>query len=299
MKLKLASMSVAITLGLAAAEQGGATTNHLTENAGSFYHRREMTDPNKATPTDEQVACLTREDCEKVSQEMGAESFNYGDYGTKGCFLKNNKVFFSLGTEEKMSEPELNGVQERIWCGAPTLSPTKSLTPTPTLDVLEEPTTANPSILNMTTPTDEQIACLIREDCEKVSQGMGVELFFFGEYNTKGCFLKNGKVFFSLGTEEEMSEPKLSGLQERIWCGAPTSSPTKSLTPTGVSTPTLTPTDTLAFVVPVTNPGRSGDTAAPNAIPGAAPTSPNNSINAPTKVSLILDNSIFFINRLL
>eukprot|EP00571_Detonula_confervacea_P012081 CAMPEP_0172312478 /NCGR_PEP_ID=MMETSP1058-20130122/17627_1 /TAXON_ID=83371 /ORGANISM="Detonula confervacea, Strain CCMP 353" /LENGTH=596 /DNA_ID=CAMNT_0013025949 /DNA_START=103 /DNA_END=1893 /DNA_ORIENTATION=- len=71
------------------------------------------------------VACLTREDCEKMSQGMGVKSFNHGEYDTKGCFSKNGKAFFSLGTEEEMSKRDLPGVQERIWWDANYKSGTK------------------------------------------------------------------------------------------------------------------------------------------------------------------------------
>jgi len=63
------------------------------------------------------IACLTEEDCDEKRQEMGIETF-YSDvnYATKGCFTKNGKSFFSTGSMADMSEVNLPGIQERIWC---------------------------------------------------------------------------------------------------------------------------------------------------------------------------------------
>mmetsp|Transcript_2783 Transcript_2783/g.5924 ORF Transcript_2783/g.5924 Transcript_2783/m.5924 type:complete len:168 (+) Transcript_2783:148-651(+) len=67
--------------------------------------------------------CLTQEACDAARQEMGIETFYIDEltlyideFPTKGCFGKNDKAFFSIGTEDEMSVDELPGVQERIWC---------------------------------------------------------------------------------------------------------------------------------------------------------------------------------------
>mmetsp|Transcript_2784 Transcript_2784/g.5925 ORF Transcript_2784/g.5925 Transcript_2784/m.5925 type:complete len:158 (+) Transcript_2784:148-621(+) len=60
--------------------------------------------------------------------------------------------------------------------------------------------------------------CLTQEACEGARQKMGIESFYIDEYPTKGCFAKNGKAFFSVGTDDEMSVDELSGVQKRIWC---------------------------------------------------------------------------------
>lgn len=39
-----------------------------------------------------------------------------GDYQTKGCYYKNDKAFFSPGTEDQMTTTDLPGIQKRIWC---------------------------------------------------------------------------------------------------------------------------------------------------------------------------------------
>merc|ERR1712085_20632 len=53
----------------------------------------------------------------QATTRMGLESFASGSYPTKGCFRKNGKAFFSPGMPQEMSELDLPGLQERIWCG--------------------------------------------------------------------------------------------------------------------------------------------------------------------------------------
>jgi len=63
------------------------------------------------------MACLTEEDCDEKRQEMGIETlYSDANYVTKGCFTKNGKSFFSTGSIDDMSEADLPGIQERIWC---------------------------------------------------------------------------------------------------------------------------------------------------------------------------------------
>eukprot|EP00579_Thalassiosira_antarctica_P006894 CAMPEP_0201902994 /NCGR_PEP_ID=MMETSP0902-20130614/55245_1 /ASSEMBLY_ACC=CAM_ASM_000551 /TAXON_ID=420261 /ORGANISM="Thalassiosira antarctica, Strain CCMP982" /LENGTH=1069 /DNA_ID=CAMNT_0048437021 /DNA_START=238 /DNA_END=3447 /DNA_ORIENTATION=- len=63
------------------------------------------------------IACLTEEDCDEKRQEMGIETlYSDANYVTKGCFTKNGKSFFSTGSIDDMSEADLPGIQERIWC---------------------------------------------------------------------------------------------------------------------------------------------------------------------------------------
>eukprot|EP00584_Thalassiosira_punctigera_P008721 CAMPEP_0172543038 /NCGR_PEP_ID=MMETSP1067-20121228/13527_1 /TAXON_ID=265564 ORGANISM="Thalassiosira punctigera, Strain Tpunct2005C2" /NCGR_SAMPLE_ID=MMETSP1067 /ASSEMBLY_ACC=CAM_ASM_000444 /LENGTH=140 /DNA_ID=CAMNT_0013329367 /DNA_START=94 /DNA_END=516 /DNA_ORIENTATION=- len=82
-----------------------------------------------------------------------------------------------------------------------------SPTPPPTLSVMEE--TADPTF------------CLAAADCEAaMPQGW---TFYENSFPTKGCYYKdNGsqKLYFSLGTEEDMSTPteELPGLQTRLMC---------------------------------------------------------------------------------
>ena len=62
------------------------------------------------------TACLTEADCLEASQKQGIQSFWTGDFPSKGCVTKNDKAFFSPGTEGEMSEVDLPGIRERLWC---------------------------------------------------------------------------------------------------------------------------------------------------------------------------------------
>jgi len=63
------------------------------------------------------TACLTEEECNSKRQEMNIESFFVGEYPTKGCFIKNERAYFSTGgSVVEMEREDLPGVQERIWC---------------------------------------------------------------------------------------------------------------------------------------------------------------------------------------
>jgi hypothetical protein len=64
------------------------------------------------------VPCLTADECNSKRKEMGITGGFYmsGDYQTKGCYYKNDKAFFSPGTEDQMTTTDLPGIQQRIWC---------------------------------------------------------------------------------------------------------------------------------------------------------------------------------------
>jgi len=215
------------------------------------------------------VPCLTKEDCEAQSEDMGM-LFMEGEYPTKGCFSKNDIVYFSPGTEEEMSEPNVSGKQERVWCsksvevnvdtaapitsspttGSPTTASPTTASPTTASPITSSPTSASP----VASPKEETAsptpvtssapvlppACLTRLQCLAKSIELGA-LFFVGDYATKGCYLKGDKVFFSIGTTEEMNEADLPGTQERLWCEPiPTSSPTvNNLDEASSSAPTI------------------------------------------------------------
>lgn len=61
-------------------------------------------------------ACVTADECKARSKALGIEDFYVGDFPSKGCFKKNDKAFFSEGTEDEMSATNLDGQQKRIWC---------------------------------------------------------------------------------------------------------------------------------------------------------------------------------------
>lgn len=68
------------------------------------------------------IVCTTAEKCrEKYQSASSAKDFNLyiGDYPTKGCFVKNDNLFFGTGgTYQDMSTTtdNLPRNQERIWC---------------------------------------------------------------------------------------------------------------------------------------------------------------------------------------
>jgi hypothetical protein len=68
--------------------------------------------------------------------------------------------------------------------------------------------------------TQDDITCLTAESCNSKRMEMELTGGFYtsDDYPTKGCYYKNGNVFFSPGTQEEMSTSDLPGLRVRIWC---------------------------------------------------------------------------------
>ena len=65
------------------------------------------------------VACLTAEQCEQKFYSTNMDSFFVGDYSAKGCFSKNDNIFFGIGgTEEEMKEADLPRLQQRVWCNS-------------------------------------------------------------------------------------------------------------------------------------------------------------------------------------
>ena len=72
----------------------------------------------------------------------------------------------------------------------------------------------------MNAATADNITCLTAESCNSKRLEMELTGGFYtsDDYQTKGCYYKNGNVFFSPGTQEEMSTLDLPGLRVRIWC---------------------------------------------------------------------------------
>ena len=62
-----------------------------------------------------QNTCRTESECKAKSKEMSME-FNSIVSSTKGCFSRNDKVFFSLGTEDEMTTTDLSGMKVRVYC---------------------------------------------------------------------------------------------------------------------------------------------------------------------------------------
>lgn len=144
----------------------------------------------------EDSACTSQEKCNQMRLEMGISSFQVGDYPTKGCFSKNGAngvvaYWGRGGSSDEMSSSNVGGIRERLWCKESSAA-------------VDE--------------TEEDAACLTENECDEQRQEMGIAIFYSGTYPTKGCFMKNGQVFYSEGSLAEKSTANLSGNQERVWC---------------------------------------------------------------------------------
>ena len=186
------------------------------------------------------VVCTTEEQCKDkfLSMNTGG-TFLVGEYPTKGCFSKNSNIYFGTGSttaEEDLALTDLPGIQERIWCddreADTTSNPEHSTTnPNQMLSSANRPTT-QPSTdddfddVNDVTPTPSSVqtnarVCTTPDQCLEQVFSLGtVGSLLVGDYPTKGCFSKNGNVYFGTGSvnEEELAEPDLPGLQQCIWC---------------------------------------------------------------------------------
>jgi len=130
--------------------------------------------------------------------------FFVSEHTTKGCYTKNSKVFYSPGgTEEDMSTTELTGVLERVYC--------EDELPWQTSNLIEETAVEEESV-NF---------CLSQDECQVKSTEMNMQFIILADHtSTKGCFMKNSKVFYSQGNTAEMSTTKLSGIQVRVYCSS-------------------------------------------------------------------------------
>ena len=157
-----------------------------------------------APPPPTSGACLTKDECTAAANALGVGSVVEGVYPSKGCFSKGGRVFFSEGSIEDMSTTKLPGLQERVYCGS---------------DDGEEGTGDETD----TSPTDTfplvaAEVCLTKDECTAAANALGVGTVEEGDYPSKGCFSKGGRVFFSEGSIEDMSTTELPGMQERIFC---------------------------------------------------------------------------------
>ena len=165
---------------------------------------------NSGTTTEVKRDCLTKADCSAASLEKGI-GFLSGTFPTKGCFLKNNKLFWSPGTRQEMTTTNLSGAQKRIRCSVKQSPPAQS-----------PPTTV---------VVDKKTICLTKEACSTRARQIGIDVFLSGDYPTKGCYSKNGKSYWSAGSKAEMSTTNLSGVQKRIFCKVTTPSPPQTTPP--------------------------------------------------------------------
>jgi len=111
--------------------------------------------------------------------------------------MKSGMAFFSTGTVDEMSTSALPGLQERVWCGPRFVS-----VPRPPAIAASESRRSAP--------------CLTETDCRRAASGRDVRV---GSFRTKGCFEKNGRVFFGRdGSDADMARVDLPRAQSRITC---------------------------------------------------------------------------------
>eukprot|EP00579_Thalassiosira_antarctica_P014454 CAMPEP_0201945044 /NCGR_PEP_ID=MMETSP0903-20130614/53702_1 /ASSEMBLY_ACC=CAM_ASM_000552 /TAXON_ID=420261 /ORGANISM="Thalassiosira antarctica, Strain CCMP982" /LENGTH=1013 /DNA_ID=CAMNT_0048488103 /DNA_START=143 /DNA_END=3185 /DNA_ORIENTATION=+ len=102
-----------------------------------------------------EVVCLNEAQCQQKFQDMNLSGYFYvNSYPTKGCFSKNNHGFFGTGgTDEEMSETDLPGIQERLWCDKETEVPTAEPSKRPSGNPTAKPVTDSPT----TRPTPKPV----------------------------------------------------------------------------------------------------------------------------------------------
>ena len=152
------------------------------------------------------------------------------------------------------------------------------------------------------------VACLTQEQCDRrrAKQGFGDDVYYVGDYETKGCFSKNGRAYFGIGgTVEAMAKENLQGVRTRIWCGLldtdqpteqpsisppttiapisskPTSSPSEPASDAG-TTPIPTHLADVSTIAPSPSPETPTPTLPPSSEPSDSPTSSEPS-DSPTK----------------
>ena len=110
--------------------------------------------------------------------------------------MKAGMAFFSTGSVDEMSKSDLPGVQKRVWCG-----PRSASVPRPTIAASE---------------SRRSVPCLTETDCRRAASGRNVRV---GGFRTKGCFEKNGRVYFGQGgSNADKSRTDLPPAQSRLTC---------------------------------------------------------------------------------
>jgi len=132
--------------------------------------------------------------------------YSYDDIPTKGCFIKNENMYFGTGgTIDEMSDSDVDGEQERVWCEATS------------------------SIQGRSESGD---ICLTEDQCEEkfamMKDNNVIDGYFYAssDFPTKGCLMKGENVFFGIGgTDKEMTESDLPGVQLRVLCDGTSNRP--------------------------------------------------------------------------
>ena len=247
----LSNMKISTTLALVS---GMASIASAERPGGGLRGLQQM-------PADA-VVCLTAEQCEEKFNSLNWDGYFYADdsFPTKGCFSKNNNgnlYFGTGGSVAEMSETNVPGLQERVWCDVQTDVPTPSPVQKQVEWVVEKtpPVTDTPSKEPTLKPV-AAVVCLTAEQCEEKFNSLNWDGYFYADdsFPTKGCFSKNnnGNLYFGTGgSVAEMSETNVPGSKERVWCDAPmdqitlrpvTDSPTEQPSPLPSNSPSSKPT---------------------------------------------------------
>jgi hypothetical protein len=186
------------------------------------------------------VPCKTYVECDRKRIQLG---FPWGTYtdedlqiDSKGCFSKNDNMFFSPGNDnDKMTRTDLPGLRIRVFCN--------DILPSSSTSSAEDKKLAQAEMLESTsndnldlTPSSSgnsiteaevelidnypKIPCATMEQCNDMRKMMGIEFGTYEDLNfpTKGCFYKGDKAYFSDGSYDEMATSDLPGEQNRIYC---------------------------------------------------------------------------------
>jgi len=101
------------------------------------------------------VVCLTAQQCEEKFNSLNWDGYFYAsdNFPTKGCFSKNNNgnlYFGTGGSVAEMSEANVPGSRERVWCDAQTdqidsVVVEETITDTPSKQPTLRPVTDSPT----------------------------------------------------------------------------------------------------------------------------------------------------------
>ena len=273
--------------------------------------------------------CLTEEACRERNDELNmtfaVDDGNIGNWKTRGCFMKNNHVFFSLGTVEEMSDPgPLQGVQERVYCPPP--DPTSSSIPTaasPTTlsPISDEPSTSSPTSDEPSTssptadaPTSSPTSLSPTSDAPTALGPTPIGTVLLPPVDVEGGAFPTTSPVVPTSGPSVSSSPTI--LETSIETPYPTSAtdPTKSpaavvtsnifnggTTPAAIpsyvpaprpvvaspsSTVEVAPGTDVSISVTVTLPAGGGTQSSPGSQPGPQPSSPQQGISTPVTVNL-------------
>jgi hypothetical protein len=203
--------------------------------------------------------CLTVKQCQKKFQslQLGGTFYSSSDFPTKGCYTKNNNVYFGIGgTYEEKAETSLVGDLVRVFCDDAVEAHTSSNSLSIEAATVGD-TTINTKSPSTSTAMNQQrkVVCVTVKHCHLQWQILNNGgNFASGPFPSKGCFKKNDDIFFGTGgTLAEKSITNLPGNLTRVLCNGEKEVPVFTVfsesipsTPTfNVTIPTSKPVTTM------------------------------------------------------